>query len=205
MASKTVHARHRWHNLVGQQFNHWTVTSGELPHHREYVMARCVCGHEREVRLYSLTGNKSISCGCLTLGSTRTLHGMWQGPTYRNWRSMLARCHDPANKKWYLYGGRGITVCERWRVFTSFLADMGERPADRPTIDRIDPTGNYEPGNCRWASYKEQSANQRRTLTEGFCRGCGAAFQRLAFRRPLYCTEKCRRRAEHQRLGCKKQ
>lgn len=73
---------------------------------------------------------------------------------------MIARCTNPNNVMFYLYGGRGITVCERWRTFDNFLADMGPRP-DGLTLDRIDPEGHYEPGNCRWATPKEQQENRR--------------------------------------------
>lgn len=80
--------------------------------------------------------------------------------TYNTWRTMTQRCTNPKATKFENYGGRGITVCERWRVFNNFLADMGERPLDR-SLDRIDSDGNYEPGNCRWATHVEQNRNRR--------------------------------------------
>lgn len=81
-------------------------------------------------------------------------------PTYYSWSAMVKRCTNPAAKDYPDYGGRGITVCERWRAFPAFLADMGERPT-KTSLDRIDVNGNYEPGNCRWATAIEQRANRR--------------------------------------------
>jgi hypothetical protein len=85
--------------------------------------------------------------------------GEWS-PTYRSWRSMLSRCLYKSQPGWANYGGRGISVCKHWRTFENFLADMGERP-DGLTLDRIDPDGNYEPDNCRWATWTEQRRNRR--------------------------------------------
>lgn len=89
-------------------------------------------------------------------------HGFSDTPTYTAWLGMIDRCERPANKAWPDYGGRGIKVCARWRNgFPAFLEDMGKKPSKQYSIDRKDNDGNYEPGNCRWATSKEQNNNKR--------------------------------------------
>lgn len=97
-------------------------------------------------------------------GFAQTIHGHSKGaknsPTFTSWLSMIQRCTNPNAPNWNFYGGRGVVVCERWREFSAFLADMGARP-DGTSLDRIDSNGNYEPGNVRWADKFEQGRNRR--------------------------------------------
>lgn len=92
-------------------------------------------------------------------------HGMTGSPTHRSWAAMIGRCETPSDGSFGNYGGRGITVCDRWHNFVHFFADMGARPSGT-SIDRIDVNGNYEPHNCRWATDAEQRHNTRATVLE---------------------------------------
>lgn len=98
----------------------------------------------------------------LQINRTRENHGLSQRPEYSVWKGIRRRCHDPESAAWPDYGGRGISVCARWRnSFATFLRDMGRRPSRRHTIDRIDNNGDYEPGNCRWTTMNQQNQNSR--------------------------------------------
>jgi len=125
----------------------------------------CDCGTLRNVRRGSLTQGATRSCGCLKRGNRNSLrhgHAAPQSPEYVSWCRMIQRCTYPKASSYHRYGGRGIVVCERWsKSFEDFLADMGPKPTPKHTIDRWpNKRGNYEPGNCRWATAKEQAQNR---------------------------------------------
>lgn len=165
----------RFRNLTGQVFGRLRVVyfAGVHPVDRNRSLAmwlcECDCGGKRTVRGDRLICGHIKSCGCLWVEAhhqnTRK-HGCardkaWT-PEYATWLGMKARCYQPHCSEFKNYGGRGIQVCERWiNSFSSFLADMGERPSATHSIDRINMDGHYEPDNCRWATLKEQARNKR--------------------------------------------
>lgn len=128
---------------------------------------RCQCGREVIIVETSITQSLTKSCGCLFLemtiakGHGNATHGKSRSVEYRTWIGMLARCQNPKNKLFRNYGSRGIEVCERWQMFENFFADMGSRPSPQHSIDRKNNNGDYEPGNCRWATPTQQSRNHR--------------------------------------------
>ncbi len=123
---------------------------------------KCDCGSVKTVRLGHLRSGSSTSCGCSRDGKFTTLeHGLYATATYISWRCMVRRCHESGSAGYRNYGGRGIKVCDRWRQsFSAFVKDMGERP-DGCSLDRIDNSGDYEPGNCRWSTREIQHRNMR--------------------------------------------
>jgi hypothetical protein len=120
----------------------------------------CACGSRVTKRRAFVESGKTRSCGCLKAEGTRKTHGQKGSRTYETWKAMRQRCLNPRNPSYPRYGGRGITICDRWLSFENFLTDMGERPEGK-SLDRINNDLGYSPNNCRWATNKEQSRNRR--------------------------------------------
>lgn len=119
---------------------------------------QCSCGAVKKCR--------ALVCRKCFLASRRTHGHSHTSLIYRTWQSMWQRCTNPNAFAYHRYGGRGISVCERWRQYENFLADMGEKPFPHYSLDRIDNNGNYEPSNCRWADNKTQASNREPTFID---------------------------------------
>lgn len=153
----------------GDQFGRLTVVREGEPETpgRRRIVCRCACGVEVTAGLIALTTGNTKSCGCLSRDAAAArmkTHGATIGgkpPEYNCWVAIRVRCNNPKNGSYAYYGGRGIKVCARWQSFEAFLEDMGPRPSPAHSIDRKDNDGNYEPGNCRWATKAEQMQNTR--------------------------------------------
>lgn len=166
-------------NLAGQKFGLLKVVGFSHvggANIKSFWRVVCVCGQKRTVRGDHLRAGETISCGCDKLNrieATRAASiaaGLKHGHSrrsrvsteYKIWIGIKTRCLVPTNKDFKYYGARGISVCDRWlNSFENFLVDMGNRPKGL-TLDRINTYGNYEPGNCRWATWHEQRVNQRK-------------------------------------------
>ena len=157
----------------GTKFYMLTIISSEVTviGRRRYFDVRCDCGNIKKVPKASLVHGTTKSCGCakglLVADSLRT-HGASKSKLYGSWRDMLRRCQDMSNKSYPRYGGRGITVCDRWLVFENFELDMGNPPTADLSIDRVDNSKGYYKENCRWATRKEQSNNTSRNVLFDF-------------------------------------
>jgi hypothetical protein len=150
-------------NRIGQRFTRLVVLDRGTK--RDYWKCQCDCGAVVEVGKSGLLGGRTKSCGCLRQQHYRRNAEDPQFEARRImralWHAMKRRCDNPKDVAYERYGGRGITVCQRWRdSFEAFFADMGYRPTDQHSIDRIDGNGNYEPDNCRWATAEVQHRNR---------------------------------------------
>ena len=149
-------------DITGQKFCRLTAIEVVEKPGKYVYLCRCDCGAERQVEKRHLLSGHTRSCGCLqkeAVSDAALKHGKITCPEYGVWKQMRQRCQNPKHNAYAWYGAKGITVCDAWQKFENFFRDMGARPYPKATLDRIDGTKGYRPGNVRWATRQEQAWN----------------------------------------------
>lgn len=152
--------------MIGEVFNLLTVVDGPVRRARDRAwVCKCDCGADRIIAESKLKSGHTKSCGCLRrklLAARQTKHGRYYEPEFRAWSNMKKRCSDTRFARWY----SGVHVCDRWLAsYDDFVVDVGRRPSDKHSLDRINPKGNYEPGNVRWVLHHVQTRNTKNHVT----------------------------------------
>ena len=186
----------RFIDRVGTRFGRLVATArvGTTASKKVLWECLCDCGNVTRVDACSLVTGHTLSCGCY-LKEKITKHGGWQKGSYNTWRAMVRRCTKPHDKDYPRYGGVGVAVCPEWLDYLAFEADMGE-PEGAQTLDRIDPYGDYNKANCRWASVTVQNRNRRvsRTSKSGYIGvnlRCGKWYGEVTANRKKYYSKAC--------------
>lgn len=150
--------------FLNKKFNMLTIIEDDLTqkyNSKKTVKCKCDCGNIVFKQLKYIISNETKSCGCLKFTSKTITHGLTNTPEHKVWQGIKRRCYNPNDKTFKYYGAKGIIMSEDWKNnFTSFLRDMGKRPNNNYSIDRINPKGNYEKGNCRWVTQEIQARNK---------------------------------------------
>lgn len=162
----TKHAK----NISGKTFHYLIVLEPSFK--KDGIIwwkVKCKCGNIKDVPGAGLRNGSTKSCGCYNI-ETKETHKLMKIPLHIKkhplaniWRNIISRCLISTSKNYHNYGGRGITICERWMQFENFIIDVTERPSLEYTLDRMNNSGNYEPGNVKWSTSSEQKCNTRRT------------------------------------------
>ncbi len=155
-----------FYDRIGFRYSRLVVIgyAGQTVGKKSRWLCRCDCGSEKIVSGANLQRGSVLSCGCFGREAARLrlfTHGQTNSLEYKSWCGMKDRCTNSNSKDYPRYGGRGIKVCKRWLKFENFLADMGRKPTPKHSIEMVGNFGNYEPGNCKWATAAEQSNNRR--------------------------------------------
>ena len=178
--------------MIGTKFNRLTVCAPAEKRGKRYLaLCTCDCGRQTHVDVSKLRSGHTRSCGCLQreiMQVKQTTHGLYFDPEFRTWSNMKKRCGEARWAKWYGH----VKVCERWREsYENFLADVGRRPGEKHSLDRIDPTRGYEPGNVRWASRAAQARNTKNHETNKTgVRGVSWAASKHKWRAAIYVNNK---------------
>ncbi len=153
------------HLSPGARFGRWTVLAhaGTRSGHA-HSACECDCGARQVIRNSHLRAENAHACR----SCARTRHGLSATSEWLAWSNMRRRCSDPSHRSYAYYGKKGIQVCERWSSFESFVADMGPKPSARHSLERVDSDGNYEPGNCVWATPTQQARNTSQNVCIAF-------------------------------------